>query len=113
MLSSHVMPDTEGKPASNNKKAAFIWYHADAQMEDVLRQWVAQTSQTLSVSARLMVRQQPERTTFMEIYEVPENVDLQGVLEGIEKDAANQAWFVQLHSPRKAEIFVERPLSTS
>jgi len=107
VLSSHVMPDADTKLFSNEKKAAFIWYHADAQLEEVLQVWVRQMGQTLNIPARLMVRHQPERTTFMEIYQASGSIDLQDMVEGIERDAANQAWFAQLHSPRKAEIFVE------
>jgi len=101
------MPDPDAKLCFKEKKAAFIWYHADAQLEETLQAWVEQIGQTLNIPARLMVRHQPARTTFMETYEASGNIDFQGMIEGIERDAANQVWFAQLHSPRKAEVFVE------
>lgn len=88
-------------------QAAFIWYHADAGLADVLQTWVEQTGKTLGTSSKLMVRQQPGRTTFMEIYESTVSLDMESIVESIEASAANQHWFKELHSSRKAEIFSE------
>lgn len=107
MLSSHVMPDSDTSLTSRGQKTAFIWYHADAQLIDVLQTWVGQMGQTLNIPSRLMVRSQPERTTFMEIYEASGSIGLEDILESIERNAAKQPWFAQLQSSRKAEIFVE------
>jgi hypothetical protein len=89
------------------KQSAFIWYHADAQLEEVLHVWVKQIGETLHIPTRLMVRHQVGKTTFMEVYEASGSNDLQNMIDGIERDVANQPWFAQLQSPRKAEIFVE------
>jgi len=88
-------------------QSAFIWYHADAQLADVLQTWVGQTGKVLGIPSRLMVRRQPDRTTFMEIYESTGSLDMEAIVRTVEASAANQPWFVELHSPRKAEVFAE------
>jgi len=100
------MPD-QATNANTGKKAAFIWYHADTQLVDVLHAWVSKMGESEGISSRLMVRRQAERTTFMEIYEVSGSLDMEDVVESIERNAATQPWFTQLYGPRKAEIFVE------
>jgi hypothetical protein len=102
VLSSHVMPD--GK-----QQAAFIWYHADASLTDALQTWVEQTGKALAIPSRLMVRRQDDRTTFMEIYESTGEEDMEAIVASVEASAAMQAWFVKLHSQRKAEIFSAIP----
>ena len=89
------------------KQAAFIWYHADAQLADVLQAWVESTGKALGITSRLMVRHQTDKTTFMEIYESGKNMDMESLLRNVEASAAIQPWFVELHSQRKAEVFAE------
>jgi len=84
---------------------AFIWYHAEAELEAELQRWVRQTGHGLSIGARLMIRRQADRTTFMEIYELPADCDPDSFVMQIEQQAGRQPWFERLQSPRRAELF--------
>jgi hypothetical protein len=90
-------------PERTATQTAFIWYHADEVLSETLQTWVDQTGRLLGIPSKLMLRRQPEKTTFMEIYELAG--DSKAMLETIEANAAQQPWFAQLHSPRRAEVF--------
>ncbi|MDX8392355.1 MAG: DUF4936 family protein [Mariprofundaceae bacterium] len=87
--------------AKSGHPCAFIWYHADAKLAGQLSDWVRETSDALGISGRLLIRQQTNKTTFMEIYPSIDETSI----ERIEKAAAAQSWFAQLTSPRQAEVF--------
>jgi len=89
--------------ADHGPCSAFIWYHADARLAGQLSDWVQGISSELDIDGRLLVRQQNDKTTFMEIYPVIEKE----TLAHIEHMAAKQHWFAQLLSPRQAELFAE------
>ena len=103
------MPEAGPDFIAEGKKTAFIWYHADTRLAHTLQAWVEQTGQSLGIPAKIMVRRQAERTTFMEIYEAAGNQHMEDVVEIIEAHAAAQPWFARLQSPRRAEIFSEVP----
>jgi len=94
---------------SQIKYCAFIWYHADASMFTDLQRWVSGIGEQLGIAARLMIRKQPDKTTMMEIYELPfsDIARIQGMLADIEAQAAQQNWFSRIESPRRAEIFAD------
>lgn len=102
MLSAPAMSETDRMPA----QAAFIWYHADAALTEELQAWVNHIGRTQKIRGRLMIREQRDKTTFMEIYE-PGAGDIEPTLAAIEADAARQPWFNQLQSPRRTEVFSE------
>jgi len=89
--------------ADHGPCSAFIWYHADAQLAEPLSDWVQKVSSELNVRGRLLVRQQNDKTTFMEIYPSVEET----TVAHIEHMAAKQSWFAQLLSTRQAEVFAE------
>lgn len=95
----------------SDSSSAFIWYHADAVMAGELQAWVGSMGDLLGIPARLMIRSQPDRTTFMEIYDLHcrTAVDVNGMVEFIETQAGKQFWFSKLKSPRRAEIFSSPP----
>jgi len=103
------MPEAGPNFIAEGKKTAFIWYHADSRLANALRAWVEQTGQSLGIPAKILVRRQAERTTFMEIYEAAGNQNMEDMVEIIEACAAAQSWFARLQSPRRAEIFSEFP----
>ncbi|HCS12949.1 MAG: hypothetical protein COS82_00360 [Zetaproteobacteria bacterium CG06_land_8_20_14_3_00_59_53] len=94
-----------------DSSSAFIWYHADASMARELQTWVGSIGHVLGIPARLLIRSQPDKTTFMEIYELhcSAEVDVNGMVEFIETQAGKQVWFSKLKSPRRAEIFSTPP----
>jgi len=87
--------------------SAFIWYHADAGLSGSLQTWVEDMGGQLKVRSRLLVRSEPGRTTFMEIYEgIADNAEQAAdVVRRIETCAAQQACCSALDSPRRAELF--------
>jgi len=99
------MPETSAQP--HGMHCVFIWYHANVSLLADLQQWVGETGEQLGVAARLMVRRQPEKTTMMEIYELPfsDTARVESMLASIEAKAAQQDWFSLIESPRRAEIF--------
>ncbi len=92
------------KPLSENGlPSAFIWYHADVQLSAQLSRWVQKISRDMGLEGRLLVRNEGDKTTFMEIYSGAGKT----IMAEIEKRAATQSWFTRLASPRRVEIFSE------
>lgn len=87
--------------------SAFIWYHADADLSRSLQAWVADMGKRLKVRSHLLVRNEQERTTFMEIYEgIADNAEQAAVVVShIETCATQQTCCLALDSPRRAEVF--------
>jgi len=89
--------------ANHDPCSAFVWYHADARLAAQLSDWVQEISKELELDGQLLIRQQNDKTTFMEIYP---GVD-EATVAHIEQMAAKQSWFTQLLSARQAEVFAE------
>ncbi|MDQ7011318.1 MAG: DUF4936 family protein, partial [Mariprofundaceae bacterium] len=81
----------------------FIWYHAPADIENELRQWLSHLKAQQGIRGRLFVRHEKERTTFMEVYTAADA----DMLATIESQARQQTWYHALQSPRRCESFKE------
>ncbi len=80
---------------------AFIWYHANENIEPELLDWLAQVEEKADVRGKLFIRKEDDKTTFMETYT---NVS-RATINRIEKMAASQPIFNDIH--RQCESFVE------
>ena len=49
--------------------SAFIWYHGQLKDAAIYQAWLQTALEKTGVTGRLLVRQQIEKTTFMEVYE--------------------------------------------
>jgi len=94
------MPEHEETSCS-----AFIWYHADVELFDTLDLWVRNSATQKGIHSRLLVREEEQKTTFMEIYEPLRPETARRTIEEIEQLARVEAWYPRLLSPRRAEIF--------
>jgi len=58
--------------------SAFIWYHADSNLQTDLLAWLGQVKRATGIQGRLLVRKQPDKTTYMEIYDnvKPQLIDI-------------------------------------
>lgn len=80
---------------------AFIWYHADENIEPELLQWLSQVEEKADVRGKLFIRKENDKSTFMETY-----TDVsRATINRIEKLAANHPLFKGIH--RQCESFVE------
>jgi len=80
---------------------AFIWYHADENMEPALVEWLDQVKENADVRGKLFIRKEKDKTTFMETY-----TDVsRATINRIETLASNQPLFKCIH--RQCESFVE------
>jgi len=79
----------------------FIWYRAGRGLEPALRLWLSEVRQRLGYRGELYRRDEPDRTTYMEVYA---GVDTEAAAR-IEALAASQAWIEDLDSPRRCEAF--------
>jgi len=79
----------------------FIWYRAERELEPELRRWLAEVRTRLGYRGLLYRRDEPDRTTYMEVYA---GVDAAAATR-IEALAAGQAWAPRLASPRRCEAF--------
>jgi len=78
---------------------AFIWYHADKEQEPALVEWMNEVEINTGVRGKLYLRQQHDKTTFMETY-----ADVSVItIARIEKLAAQQTVFAELN--RRCENF--------
>lgn len=79
--------------------SAFIWYQTDSGREPELTAWLEEVKEITSIEGKLYIRNQNDKTTFMESY-----ADLsQAMIERIEKLAAKQAVFADIE--RHCESF--------
>ena len=79
----------------------FVWYGAERELEPELRRWLGEVGERLGYRGKLYRRDEPNRTTYMEVYD---GVDAQAAAR-IEALAAHQAWAQHLASPRRCEAF--------
>ncbi len=79
----------------------FIWYRAGSELEPELRRWLGEVRAQLGYHGMLYRRDEPNRTTYMEVYA---GVDAAAAAR-IETLAASQAWAQRLASPRRCEAF--------
>jgi len=80
---------------------AFLWYHADAEREPALLNWIERVEAHAGVRGRLYIRKQEQRTTFMECYRDVSSA----TIRRIEALAAADPLFEQIE--RRCESFVE------
>ncbi len=84
---------------------AFIWYHADAQREAELLNWLDQVEQQAGVRGKLFLRKanddEHDHTTFMETYSDVSRA----TINRIEKLAGSASMFADID--RHCESFVE------
>jgi len=80
---------------------AFIWYHADKNMESDLQHWIDEVEAGAGVRGRLYIRIEKDKTTFMESY-----ADIsRATIERIEKLAASSPVFQDID--RRCESFIQ------
>jgi len=80
---------------------AFIWYHADKNMESDLQRWIDEVEAGAGVRGRLYIRIEKDKTTFMESY-----ADIsRDTIERIEKLAASSPVFQDID--RRCESFIQ------
>ncbi|MDQ6996176.1 MAG: hypothetical protein Q9M82_01795 [Mariprofundus sp.] len=80
---------------------AFIWYHADENMEPAFIEWLEQVEEQADVRGKLFIRKENDKTTFLETY-----TDVsRATINRIEKMAVAQPIFNDIH--RQCESFVE------
>ncbi|OIO69310.1 MAG: hypothetical protein CO186_00740 [Zetaproteobacteria bacterium CG_4_9_14_3_um_filter_49_83] len=80
---------------------AFIWYHGDIKHVSNYQQWLILAHDSLNISARLLIRTEAGKTTFMEIFE---HMDVE-MLENLSILADQQSCFQGIE--RHVEIFRE------
>jgi len=80
---------------------AFIWYHADANKEPELLHWLELVHQQADVRGNLFIRNDEQKTTFMETY----NDVSSATIKRIEKLAATYSLFEDIH--RQCESFIK------
>jgi len=80
---------------------AFIWYHANENMEPELLQWLTQVEKEADVRGKLFIRKENDKNTFMETY-----TDVSSAtINRIEKMAGRHHLFKGIH--RQCESFIE------
>jgi len=80
---------------------AFIWYHADKNMESDLLGWIDEVEAETGVRGRLYIRIEKDKTTFMESYPDVSRA----TIDRIEKLAAASPVFQSID--RRCESFVK------
>lgn len=80
---------------------AFIWYHADKNMEPDLQHWIDAVEDEAGVRGKLYIRTHQDETTFMESY----NDVSRATIDRIEKLAASRPLFENIN--RRCESFIQ------
>jgi len=80
---------------------AFIWYHADKNMEPDLQHWIDAVEDEAGVRGKLYIRTHQDETTFMESYSDVSRA----TIDRIEKLAASSPVFQDIE--RRCESFIQ------
>lgn len=75
--------------AMSEMTSLFIWYHGQPASQQDYLNWLVLAQQHFGIQGRLLIREEPDRITYMEIFEQVE-VDIYSQLERL---AADQACF--------------------